>query len=250
MASVRESGRTLPRPFAYFAPDSSSWRMSRLSVAGDLPQSRETWPRSGMTCAGAAYELPQSVPHTSETAGSESPPRLFPTPKRSDGPKGSPKQRGSKGEYALPGTVVNLLPTPTASMWKGVQPLTRNSARDNLPTRVHRTESSPAHLWRDYLPAIRRWEQVTDRPAPPAVSLTSRQTYRLCPDFVEWLMGLPARWVTGVPGLSRSRQLQILGNGVVPQQAHAAYVYLLGGDLHSCEKDREWQQGDIQQQLW
>ena len=32
-------------------------------------------------------------------------------------------------------------------------------------------------------------------------------------------MGLPGGWVTGVPGVTRTRALRLLGNGVVPQQA-------------------------------
>lgn len=40
-------------------------------------------------------------------------------------------------------------------------------------------------------------------------------------------MGLPAGWVTDVPGLSRSAQLKALGNGVVPQQAALALRLLL-----------------------
>ncbi|WP_375426065.1 hypothetical protein [uncultured Friedmanniella sp.] len=42
-------------------------------------------------------------------------------------------------------------------------------------------------------------------------------------------MGLPAGHVTDVPGLGRNAQLKALGNGVVPQQAHAALQVLLGG---------------------
>ena len=41
----------------------------------------------------------------------------------------------------------------------------------------------------------------------------------MSPRFVEWLMGLPEGWVTGVEGVSRNDQLKILGNGVVPQQS-------------------------------
>jgi len=44
--------------------------------------------------------------------------------------------------------------------------------------------------------------------------------------FVEWMMGVPDGWVTGV-GLSRTQELKMLGNGVVPQQAAAAYGWLL-----------------------
>lgn len=40
-------------------------------------------------------------------------------------------------------------------------------------------------------------------------------------------MGLPAGWVTDVPDLSRNEQLKALGNGVVVQQAAAAYAMLL-----------------------
>jgi DNA (cytosine-5)-methyltransferase 1 len=45
------------------------------------------------------------------------------------------------------------------------------------------------------------------------------------------MMGLPAGWVTDVPGLSRNQQLHALGNGVVPQQAVMALRRLLGADL-------------------
>jgi DNA (cytosine-5)-methyltransferase 1 len=44
----------------------------------------------------------------------------------------------------------------------------------------------------------------------------------LSPKFVEWLMALPAGWVTDVPGITRNDQLKALGNGVVPQQVAAA----------------------------
>ena len=43
--------------------------------------------------------------------------------------------------------------------------------------------------------------------------------------FVEYIMGLPGGWVTDLD-LSRSQQLKILGNGVVPQQAYYALELL------------------------
>ena len=48
---------------------------------------------------------------------------------------------------------------------------------------------------------------------------------RLNVKFVEYMMGLPSGWVTDC-GLSRSQQLKILGNGVVPQQAYKALELL------------------------
>ena len=44
--------------------------------------------------------------------------------------------------------------------------------------------------------------------------------------FVEYMMGLPVGWVTDLD-ISRSQQLKLLGNGVVPQQAYYA-LGLLG----------------------
>lgn len=72
--------------------------------------------------------------------------------------------------------------------------------------------------WGVYLDAIEAWEQVTGRGAPCPV--VGRR--RLNPVFVEWMMGLPAGWVTDVPGLSYREQLHLLGNGVVPDQAEHA----------------------------
>ena len=43
--------------------------------------------------------------------------------------------------------------------------------------------------------------------------------------FVEYMMGLPSGWVTDLD-LSRSQQLKMLGNGVVPQQAYYALELL------------------------
>jgi DNA (cytosine-5)-methyltransferase 1 len=48
---------------------------------------------------------------------------------------------------------------------------------------------------------------------------------RLNPQFVEYMMGLPEGWVTDLD-ISRSQQLKILGNGVVPQQAYYALQLL------------------------
>lgn len=47
--------------------------------------------------------------------------------------------------------------------------------------------------------------------------------------FVEWLMGLPAGWITDpILELSHAQQLTALGNGVVPGQATSALKSLVG----------------------
>lgn len=84
----------------------------------------------------------------------------------------------------------------------------------------------PDIAWGTYEPAIRRWERTLGRVAP-APTEPGRSGPRLSPAFVEWMMGLPAGWVTDIPGLTRNEQLKMLGNGVVPQQAYAALCNLL-----------------------
>lgn len=49
---------------------------------------------------------------------------------------------------------------------------------------------------------------------------------KLRPEYVEYMMGLPAGWVTDLD-LSRAQKFKIIGNGVVPQQAYYALQQLL-----------------------
>ena len=97
--------------------------------------------------------------------------------------------------------------------------------------------------WGPYAAAIHRWEQVLGRIAPDPTEAGPKGGRRLAAAFVEWMMGLPVGWVTGVhipsreatakalsgvqPATSRAQQLKMLGNGVVTQQAVAALESML-----------------------
>jgi len=59
--------------------------------------------------------------------------------------------------------------------------------------------------------------------------------YKLNAKFVEYMMGLPEGWVTDL-NISRSQQLKILGNGVVPQQAYYALQLLCDTPIIEREK--------------
>ena len=77
--------------------------------------------------------------------------------------------------------------------------------------------------WGRYAAAISRWERITGRAAPAPAILNEDAGPRPAPEFVEWLMGLPAGWVTDPElDLTHSQQLTALGNGVVPNQAALA----------------------------
>ena len=65
-------------------------------------------------------------------------------------------------------------------------------------------------------------DPITDREVPSPLD----QDGRINPEFVEYMMGLPKGWVT-YSNLSRTQQLKMLGNGVVPQQAHHAISLIM-----------------------
>ena len=146
---------------------------------------------------------------------------LMPTPTASDHKAG--RHQAGTGHSLT--QAVQLLPTPTAS--DGILGLPRTSGRPpekstKLATRLEYTD------YGDYAPAIARWEQVTGRDAPPPTTPPRREGGKpqLSARFVEWMMGLPAGHVTDLD-LSRERQLRMLGNGVVPQQAALAVSTLI-----------------------
>lgn len=74
-----------------------------------------------------------------------------------------------------------------------------------------------------FAPAVARWEAATGICAP----WPTDDRGRLNPAFVEWMQGVTAGHVTGVPGLTVPEQKRALGNGVVPQQGEAALRVLL-----------------------
>ena len=73
-----------------------------------------------------------------------------------------------------------------------------------------------------YQPTIDRWANIIGRPAPDPY-----QNYRLNKWFVEWMMGLPEGHVCGDDlEIPTTYALNLMGNGVVPQQASAALKFL------------------------
>jgi DNA (cytosine-5)-methyltransferase 1 len=129
-----------------------------------------------------------------------------------------------------------LLPTPETGMSpnghgrRGGQPGNGHQSGSSLDA-VARTVTSRSpgqHVrWGEYEPAIRRWELILARPAPPPAGPGPAGQPLLAAAFTEWVMGLPAGWVTGLPGIPRTYALRILGNGVVPPQGACALHLLI-----------------------
>lgn len=148
---------------------------------------------------------------------------LPPTPTARNWKSGASNLHGQNA-HPLNETVL-LLPSPTASDGTG-GPGTSPHRKGGMNLRTAVSHASE-DLWGAYQPAIRRWEQVIGQAAPAPTELGPRGGRRLTARFAEWMMGLPEGWVTDVPGLTRAQQLHAIGNGVVPQQAYAAYKELM-----------------------
>lgn len=96
------SGPTSGKQFAYYDPDSSSWRMwPDTGLWGSIAYS-ETWPRTGYMSDGQAYELPTSVPPTTGNDFSSSHGKVLPTPDTNPGGGGplTTQERRAQGRTA------------------------------------------------------------------------------------------------------------------------------------------------------
>jgi DNA (cytosine-5)-methyltransferase 1 len=118
--------------------------------------------------------------------------------------------------------VIEMLPTPQVDDSKN------NGHNENrrltLASKVYgETE------WGKFAPSIQQWETITGNLAPaPTIPDGKEGQHRLNPAFAEWMMGLPAGWITDCD-ITRNEQLKACGNGVVPQQATKAITELIKG---------------------
>jgi DNA (cytosine-5)-methyltransferase 1 len=148
---------------------------------------------------------------------------LLPTPTTTQrGTDSSASSRDGAGPNLH--NVVALLPTPTAADSKASGSAGYTTGHDGT-TLTDATVRQPAR-WGEYESAIRRWEHLT-RPAPEPTKLNAKGNPKLSDEFDEWLMGLPAGWITDVPGITWNEALKACGNGVVPAQAVYAIRLLL-----------------------
>jgi hypothetical protein len=139
------------------------------------------------------------------------------------------KAKSPGGYRNLRESVINeltMLPTPTTQDGKnngGPSQFNRNTKPLNTQVLV-KTE------WGKFEPAIRRWEEILNRPAPRPTKADGKEgAHRLSSSFTEWMMGLPEDWICG-HDLKRNDELKLAGNGVVPQQAELALRLLLNSD--------------------
>jgi hypothetical protein len=155
------SGPSSPESFAYYDPDSSSWRTFQVSLLEEWATFSGTWPRAGMTRNGTAYRLPPSVPLTSVTGSSSlgfKPTHHVPTPTASD----HIERKSTSSEVLNPETNKSVSLDRWVRYW---------------PT----PKGSPEHYGQ---PRENDWGDLQ----------AATGGGQLNPTWVEWLMGFPAGW--------------------------------------------------------
>jgi len=201
------SGRLLPTPTVVM-----TWR---------TPGEHMAWRRSrGRTqpCDLQAAVLLAGTPPGPGAADG----RMLPTPDTGTSPHGHGRRggRAGNGHQSGQGLDAAVRGLCRAAAGAPAPPLTA------CPARPQPQPSSSAVDWGPYEAAVRRWEHALGCPAPRPVEPGPGPRLRLSAEFAEWLMGIPG-WITGIRGIPRTAQLQLIGNGVVPQQAAAALRLLL-----------------------
>lgn len=140
------------------------------------------------------------------------------------------KTKGMPGVSLGVAVRMELLMTPVAS--EGIKAPAQQTSETKSKTGQVWLSNQAKDMetsWGKYEPAIRRWEKITNMPAPAPTKPDGKDgNHRLSAEFTEWMMGLPAGWITDPEiGLTRNEQLKACGNGVVPQQAELALRLLL-----------------------
>ena len=215
---VRLSGGGYAEPFAWYDRGTQSWRTWQRCLLEGWTPFAGTWPRSGMTRNGIAYQLPTLAPLTEETESG-----LWPTPRAeydSGKHKGKPdtlhsavkmwptphgfskdggRSNGPSGNEL--GRAVNraMWPTPTSRDYKDGSAISCANVPDNgllgrvvhkfpTPTVGDSKNARNSTATRHKLPptGVHAGDTLTDAVVPIGGSLN--------PTWVEWLMGYPLGW--------------------------------------------------------
>lgn len=194
-ASGADCGLSTPASFAFYVPDSSSWRTSQLCLLGGWVEFSATWPRAGMTRNGTSFRLPPLVPRTSASGCS-----LLPTPTANDA-KNNTLPPSLRGRDSLPGFLLrSQYPTPKASDGERggrgeLLALVRGKKTRQMWPTPEASDGSGGRVSK---------ELGGKRPSGAKRSITlatavkhktpDAGTGQLNPQWVEWLMGFPIGW--------------------------------------------------------
>lgn len=201
--SAAGCGANTRASFASFDRATSSWRTSQLCLDGEWSEFSETWPRSGMTRSGIAYQRPRLVPHISVTGFSS-----WPTPVSSMG------ERGGRGDLlaivrGMPNKHIRRYPTPRAEERGQYQRDRGQKGKERLTlTGVAKLWATPASSDGRRGPDKKRAERTDG-----GRDLVTDVGGQLNPTWVEWLMGYPLGWTDLEDSATRSCRKSRNGSG-------------------------------------
>lgn len=195
---------------ARYAHDTCSWRTSQRSLLEEWEPYSESFPRSGMTRSGTAYQLQPLVPRTGESEFGSWP---TPTVCGNYNRKGASKTSGD----GLATAVKNAMwPTPTASMmpcegtvrlcrqrWlEGDATLEEASAVAGRDVRKSQgkvpamwpTPTANGHGGAGHRTMLQRKVDAGEMSNEEKKRMVQGHGGQLNPQWVEWLMGFPLGW--------------------------------------------------------
>jgi hypothetical protein len=216
-------GRSSRESFAYFDPDTYSWKTSQATFLSDLETFSETWPDSGSMRSGRVFarqtsELPtcekgssswltphgmHGTDHTGKTGrGGEFAKQStnWPTARREDGesagnhPGAVHSLTGATRGWATPNAHDGRRPGSDATSTQGA-----NLKRDAEVWQTPATDSlrSRGGDRKDEMgldQQARSHQAPVIHDGPPSSQSAPTYPRRLNPRFVEWLMGFPITW--------------------------------------------------------
>ena len=268
-------------------PDMCGWKTARCLWEEDLPESSVTLPNWGLMQGGEFWGQTIPGPHTEENESGYS--VTYPTPKASEDRCGTQKGVPSLGKMALddlwptplsqdakhsghaptgPGKAIKLSyaihgwPIPTVQDAGKATKRLRDDHQNNLTAVVANWPTPTATQHKGWSKNHNRAEtdDRLDYTVEREANQQGKESGRLNPDWVEWLMGWPIGWSStepmtgpiqwawdwwkvdpadsgeipransGTPG--RVARLKAIGNGQVPACAALAWLVLSGGQAH------------------
>lgn len=225
---VLEGLKALRPSRGYFENVKNHLNFGFSTVLDDLAEAGYSvgWTLCSASSAGAPHRRDRLYFVIYDVSAPYSPPKLSVVPEAGfSGPMGVKKSDRVAELERFP-----LLPTPIASDKKG-EGRKQKSAHHNYSQlrdlRVWGGDKVESEGWGEFSPAIRRWEAIVGREAPNPSTPNRNGIPKLTSEFSEWMMGLPSGWITAPEiGVAHGNQLELAGNGVVPQAAKLAFDYI------------------------
>lgn len=183
-------------------------------------------PNGGRSCAHVTDWRGKSAYHNGKKVqvGLEHAAKCWPTPLATDGSKGGPNQRGSKGDLRL-ASAVHQWPTPKANDAEKRGNFDASNPRNGLPAAVKSWPTPVATMSKGSSPnALTRkdgQDRSNDRLDHAVMASNGGQ---LNPTWVEWLMGWPLGWTDLKPLATAKCPSAPLLHGASSMKTEAAHA--------------------------